>query len=286
MNSVILGKTLLYVAIGLLIIYVGLALFLYLSQHRLLYYPDFPTRELANTPHDIGLTYEDVQLLTEDSVMLHAWFIPGETRITVLFFHGNAGNISHRLGTIRLLHELGMNVFIVDYRGYGASEGAVTEQGTYRDAEAAWLYVTENRGIKSEHIVIFGRSLGGAIATWLAEKHTPGALIVESCFTSIPDVAAKQYPYFPVRLLSRFQYCAAEDIANVRCPILIVHSHEDELVPYEHGLHLYQKAHEPKVLLELTGTHNEQSLQCESEYAEGIRQFVSRFFFTPFNKTL
>lgn len=277
---------LLYIVIGLVIIYVSLTLLLYFNQHRLLYYPDYPTRQLTSTPDDIGLMYEDVKLLTEDSVMLYAWFIPGETRATVLFFHGNAGNISHRLSTIHLLHELKLNVFIIDYRGYGNSEGTVTEQGTYYDAEAAWMYLTKTRGIKAEQIIIFGRSLGGAIGTWLAHKHSPGALIIESCFTSIPDVGAKLYPYFPVRLLSRFQYRTDEFIANAHCPILIVHSHDDELVPYEHGLHLYEKARMPKHFLKITGTHNEQSLRLGSDYAEGIKRFVSRFVFTSFNKTL
>ena len=286
MRRGILGRMLLHIVIGLAIIYVGLTLILYFNQHRLLYYPNYPTRQLTNTPDAIGLVYQDVKLLTEDSVMLHAWFIPGETRVTVLFFHGNAGNISHRLATLHLLHELRMNVLIVDYRGYGNSEGTVTEQGTYHDAEAAWLYLTTTRGMKAEQIVIFGRSLGGAIGTWLAQKHTPAALVIESCFTSIPDVGAKLYPYFPVRLLSRFQYRTDTFIANVHCPVLIVHSHDDDLVPYEHGLRLYEKAGEPKDFLEITGTHNEQSLRLGSDYAEGIRRFVSRFVFTSLNQTL
>lgn len=286
MGSGFLGRMVLYIFAGLAIIYVCCTVVLYLSQHRLLYYPDFPTRELKNTPDALGLAYEDVQLHTADSVMLHAWLVPGQTRTTVLFFHGNAGNISHRLGTINLLHELKMNILIVDYRGYGNSGGTVTEQGTYCDAEAAWLYLTETRGIQSEEIIIFGRSLGGAIAAWLAQNYTPGALIIESCFTSVPDIAAHLYPYFPVRLLSRYHYPAADYIENVHCPVLIVQSRDDELVPYEHGLRLYEKAGEPKEFLKLTGTHNEQCLQLHSTYAEGIRRFVSRFVVTSFNKTL
>ena len=286
MSSGVLARMLLYVVIGLAVIYVSCTVFLYCSQHRLLYYPNFPTRQLVTTPDAMGLAYEDVKLLTADSVVLHAWFIPGETRATVLFFHGNAGNISHRLATINLLHALKMNVLIIDYRGYGESKGVATEQGTYHDAEAAYLYLTENRGIEARNIIVFGRSLGGAIGAWLAHKHTPGALIIESCFTSIPDIAAKLYPYFPVRLLSRFHYRTADYIVNVRCPVLIMQSRDDALVPYEHGLRLYENAPDPKEFLELTGAHSEQSLELDSNYAEGIRLFVSRFVVTALNETL
>lgn len=275
------------IIVSLGVLYVALVLLLYVFQHKLLYFPEYPTRRLTSTPEQVGLTYESVTLMTEDSVALHGWFVPAQNACgTVLFFHGNAGNISHRLSSIRLLHELALNVFVIDYRGYGESKGVPSEKGTYCDAEAAWRYLAETRGIAAEHIVFFGRSLGAAIAAWLAQKHTPRALILESCFTSIPDIAAKLYPYFPVRLLSRFFYPAYEYIEHVRCPVLVVHSHDDEIVPFQHGIQMYERAHEPKEFLEMRGTHNERSLQLGSDYAEGIKSFVSRFVVASLNKTL
>ncbi len=127
-----------------------------------------------------GLPYEDIYFKTEDDVLLNGWFIPVEdAKNTLLFFHGNGGNISHRLESLKIFHEMGLSVFIIDYRGYGQSQGTSSEQGTYRDAEAAWRYLTETRGISDEDIIIFGRSMGGAVATWLASRYTPNLLILE-----------------------------------------------------------------------------------------------------------
>jgi uncharacterized protein len=185
------------------IVWLGLALALYIFQERLVYYPD---THLSRSPGDIGLVYEDVFIKTQDDILIHAWYIPGpENHRTLLFFHGNAGNISDRLTSIRIFHELRLSVLIIDYRGYGKSEGRPHEDGTYIDAEAAWLYLVEEKGLSPEDILIFGRSLGGGIATWLARQKPTAALILESTFSSIPDMAAQLYSYFPTKLLSRIQ---------------------------------------------------------------------------------
>ncbi|MCP4378426.1 MAG: alpha/beta fold hydrolase, partial [bacterium] len=170
---------------------------LFLFQGSLVYRP---TRQLINTPDQMGMQYENVSLQTSDGVKVHGWFIPCETeKGTVLMFHGNGGNISHRLETIAIFRRMGYNVMIIDYRGYGQSEGSPSEQGTYRDAEAAWTYLTRKRKIDASKIVLFGRSLGGAVAAWLAvEKHSAG-VILESTFTSVPDRGAELYKYLPVR---------------------------------------------------------------------------------------
>src|SRR5262245_22499977 len=146
-------------------LYLGLTLLLFLFQARFIY---FPTEAWAATPARIGLPYETVELTTSDGVKLSAWFIPApEARQALLFFHGNGGNISHRLTSIEQFHQLGLHVFIIDYRGYGQSEGSPSETGTYRDAEAAWRYLVEERGFNPSQIIVFGQSLGGAVATWL-----------------------------------------------------------------------------------------------------------------------
>ena len=169
-------------------IYLFICAAAFVFQSRLVFFPD---RRMAGTPADIGLGYEDVFITAADGVTLHGWFVPGEGRQTVLFFHGNAGNISHRLDSIRIFHSLGLAVMAVDYRGYGRSEGRMSEQGSYRDAEAAYRYLIEDRCIDPESIVFFGRSMGSAVAIELATRFRPAALIAESCFTSLRDVGAE-----------------------------------------------------------------------------------------------
>ena len=179
-------------------LYVGLAAMVFVSQSRLVYYPQ---RGIIATPGQIGLSYDAVTFEAADGVRLSGWFVPAEApRGVILFCHGNAGNISHRLESIRVFHRLGLSTFIFDYRGYGQSEGRPTEQGTYLDAEAAWRYLVQERRVAPTEIIVFGRSLGGAIAAWLAQDHTPRALIVESTFTSVRDMASHLYPFLPAEM--------------------------------------------------------------------------------------
>jgi len=253
-------------------IYLGLMLMLFLFQAHFIY---FPSSIIAATPATVGLEYESVRLETADGVSIFGWYVPAaNAEQTVLFFHGNGGNISHRLDSIALFHRLGLNLFIIDYRGYGQSEGQTDEHGTYLDAEAAWLYLVEQRQVKPENIVIFGRSLGGAVATWLAQRHTPGALILESTFTSVPDMGARQFPFLPVHLLARIRDNSIDRLPLVACPVLVVHSPEDEIIPYSHGQQLFQVAPEPKQFLELKGGHNEGFIISEPAYARGLQTFL------------
>jgi len=242
------------IVVTILAVYIGLCLLVYLVQARLVY---FPFREIEATPHSLGLDYEEVRLKASDGVELSAWFVPCEgSRGAVLFCHGNAGNISHRLHIIRMFHDLGFGMLIFDYRGYGQSQGSPTERGTYLDAQAAWDYLVE-RQTPPGRIVIYGESLGGAVAAWLAKEHTPGALVLQSTFTSLPDVGARVYPWLPVRLLSRFRYNARSHVQQVKCPVLVAHGARDEIVPYALGRRLFEAANEPKEFLELSGSHND-----------------------------
>jgi fermentation-respiration switch protein FrsA (DUF1100 family) len=257
--------------------YLALLLFVFVGQSGMLYLPDLPSRELTTTPRAIGLAYEDVRLRTDDGVQLHGWFIPAaQPRGTLLFFHGNAGNISHRLDSIRIFNELRLSVFIFDYRGYGQSEGSPSEVGTQRDAVAVWRYLTEERGVAPQQIVLFGRSLGAAVAAWLATQREPGALILESAFTSVPDVAAEYYWWLPVRLLARFEYATRDYVRAVRCPVLVVHSPDDEIIAFKHGEAIFAAAPEPKELLRLRGSHNEGFLLSGAIYTGGLDAFLAR----------
>ena len=248
---------------------VGLA---YAFQDQLLY---FPSSALVATPDQYGLAYESVQIDTDDGEQLHGWWIPADSaRGTLLFFHGNAGNISGRLENVQQFHQLGLNVLIFDYRGYGKSTGAPSEEGLYRDAEAAWQHLVTERRIDPSEIVIFGRSLGGGPATWLATRHEAGALMLESAFTSVPDMAAEHYPWLPARQLTVTQFNNRDQIDQIDAPLLVIHSRGDEVVPFDHGRQLFEAAREPKQFLEISGNHNDGFLVSADRYLRAIDAFL------------
>lgn len=254
------------------IMYTAFCLYLFLMQGRMIFYP---TSRLEASPADIGLEYESVSLTTSDQVQLHGWFIPaGDEKRGLLFFHGNAGNISHRLDSLRIFHDLGLSTLIIDYRGYGQSKGSISEQGLYLDGEAAWDYLTQIKGIPPRQTMVFGRSLGAAVAAHVASRKRPGGLILESAFTSVPEMGGRMYPYMPVRLLSRYDFDTKKTLLAVSCPVLIIHSPHDDIIPFENGQHLYEAALEPKRFLEIRGDHNGGFLASGKTYIEGIDSFI------------
>lgn len=268
-------KMALTILLMIILLYALLAGWAYLMQGKMLY---FPLREITATPRDIGLDFEKVTLMTGDNVRISAWYIPARhQRGVVLFCHGNAGNISHRLDSIRIFHDLNLGVFIFDYRGYGESEGSPGEQGTYADAEAAWRYLVGDRAIAQEKIILFGRSLGGAVAAEAALRHAARALIIESSFTSVPELGSDLYPWLPVRLLSRYHYRTGEKVRVIGIPKLFIHSPDDEIIPFEHGKRLFEQAGEPKDFFMIRGGHNEGFLISEEGYRRGLDAFLSKY---------
>lgn len=265
-------------------IYVALGLLLYLFQGSMVFLANMPGRSLDATPRDIGLAWDDVRIDTEDGERLHGWYVPAvspgtsEPRGVLLFFHGNAGNISHRLDSIAIFHGLGLDVLIVDYRGYGLSTGKPTEAGTYRDAQAAWNYLRQQRNVAANRIVVFGRSLGGAVGAWLASQlpaaEAPAAVIIESSFSSGADMARRLYPIFPARLLTRLKYPVVDYAARLNSPLLVVHSRDDEIIPYAMGRAIYAAARQPKTFLELRGDHNAGFLISREGYTAGLEAFL------------
>ncbi len=256
--------------------YCCLVIFLYFYQNRLLFLPNLPSRAVEQSPSAVGLSYESVNLVTSDNTHLDGWFIPApKERGVILFCHGNAGNISHRLDSLLLFHRLGFSTLLFDYRGYGRSQGSPSEAGTYLDVNAAWDYLTQERSVAPSRIIMFGRSLGAAVAAHQASLHSPGALILESSFSSVPDLAAKLYPFLPVRWLSRLDYNVQQQLSAVSCPVLVVHSRDDEIIPFSHGRTLYAAANEPKQFLELRGGHNDGFLLAGKTYTEGLDEFLS-----------
>ncbi|MDX1593546.1 MAG: alpha/beta hydrolase [Gammaproteobacteria bacterium] len=262
--------------VGLLLpLLLGLLLvigWMYLVQDRLLY---FPVRELVADPGDAGLAYRETWLETADGVRLHAWYLPHpRPRGALLFLHGNAGNISHRLDSLAIFHRLGLATLILDYRGYGRSGGTPDEHGTYRDADAGWAHLVGTLGFARERIVIFGRSLGGTIAAHAAAEHAPAGLILESTPTSIADLGAELYPWLPVRRLARHVYPAAEAVSRYPGPVLVVHSPGDEIVPYRHAARLLDAVGPRARHLAISGGHNDGFLVTGPAYVSGLDAFL------------
>lgn len=269
------------IAVIAVILYLGLAGWIYVRQDSMVFHP---LGEILATPEVYGWEYEDIDLHTQDGVRLHAWYVPVEdARAVVLFCHGNAGNISHRLDSIRIFRDLGLSVLIFDYRGFGQSEGRPSEKGTYLDVRAAWDFLVTEKNAPPAHIVIFGRSLGGAVAAHLAAdlnaEHAAGGLILESTFSSLPDMAARLYPFLPVRWLAKYSYNTLAQMGDIHSPVLVVHSPEDELIPFAHGQALYAAAPEPRMFLEISGGHNTGFLSSVVVYVDGLRSFLEQYVF-------
>ena len=279
----ILQRYLLPVVRVLVLAYIGLAIALYLGQSNLVY---MPSQELIDTPATIGLKFDDVQLSTKDNVNLDSWFVPAKDndqigKGVILFCHGNGGNIGNRVSYLPIFKDLGLATFLFDYRGYGKSEGKPSEEGTYHDVEAAWQYLTQEKQIPPQKIIIYGESLGGAIASYLAQKisqqdgkNSAGGLILASTFTSISDRAAELYPFMPIRFLSRFSYNSIDRLPIIKIPILVIHSIDDEIIPFHHGDRNFQAANQPKKLVKLRGDHNGGFLDSLETYRNGLKEFI------------
>ncbi len=263
------------ILISAITVYAVILLLVFLFQARLVYFPEVE-RALVATPRAVGLDFEEVRLAA-DGETLHGWWVPAHAaRGVVLILHGNAGNISHRLEYLAMFNRLGYAALIIDYRGYGKSSGTPSEDGTYRDGEAAWRHLIEARKLEPRDIVLFGESLGGGVATWLALQHRPRALVLASTFTSVPDLGAQVYRWLPVRLLARIEYDNLERIRQHTVPVLIAHSRNDDIIPFSHGQALFAAANEPKQFLELRGGHNDGFIFMREEWVREVGVFLER----------
>lgn len=267
----------LYWVIGSLVgVYIFIILLLYIFQSGMMYHP---AKQIYRTPGAVGLEYEDVFFQSVNDWQIHGWFVPArQARATVLLSHGNAGNISDRLETIRILNSLNLNVFIYDYSGYGKSDGSPSEETTYQNALDAWNYLIEEKQITHDQIIVMGRSLGGAVAAWLAVKKTPAALMLESSFTSAVNLAKEIYPFFPVRLMMKYEYPTAEYLQQVSLPLMVLHSEDDRLVPFHHGKELYELARSPKTFFTMKGAHGNSHVTTGDEYLNAVDEFINSVF--------
>lgn len=216
-----------------------------------------PFRQIDETPEGLGLEYVDLSITTPDRIVINAWFIPKEEpRATILFLHGNGGNLSHRLTKIAFFYELGVNVFIFDYRGYGKSKGIPSEKGLYTDAQACYDYVTKILKISPDKIILYGESLGGAVAIDLASRNRVKALILEGVFPSVVDMARRLLPFLPSFLLSS-KFDSVSKIDKISVPKLFIHSCNDEIIPFDLGKKVFDRAVSPKEFFEIHGGHND-----------------------------
>lgn len=254
------------IALGLIVIY------LRFIERKSLFYPE---KEIACKPNDVGIPCKDVSFRSSDGNTLNGWLmVQPAAKYTILFAHGNAGNISHRIEKLKFFSELGCNVFIFDYRGYGRSQGRPSEKGFYLDIAAAYEYLV-SQGIARENIIGYGESLGGAVIIDLAVKNAMAALIIDSSFTSAKDMIKFIYPFLPYwAFVSRFD--SAYKIKTIGIPKLIIHSSNDEIVPFRLGRKLYDEAARPKEFLEIRGAHNSNFFESEDILKENIGNFIKR----------
>jgi fermentation-respiration switch protein FrsA (DUF1100 family) len=246
---------------------------LLLLEKRLIY---FPMRAHEVTPAGLGLKHEEVELRAEDGVRLHAWYLPVEgARLTFLVCHGNAGNISHRLDRVLLLQaRLTASSLLFDYRGYGKSEGSPDEPGTYRDARAAYRWLV-GKGVEPRRIVLFGESLGSAVALQLALEVEARALVLEAPFASIPEMARAVYPFLPLWPLVKTRYDNAGKVSGLRLPLLVMHGDRDEVVPFAQGRRVFDAAPQPKRFFPIPGaSHNDTYLVGGDAYWKALGGFL------------
>ncbi len=244
-------------------------------ERKLVFYP---TQDVFETPESRGLTFEDVTLRASDDTALHGWWVPHpKARATVLFSHGNAGNISYRGDKLEILHGLGVSVLMYDYRGYGKSKGSPTEPGMYLDAQAAYDWLVKTQKIAPKQIIAYGESLGGTVSAHLAAGNEVGGVILDSTFSNIEDMARHHYPMLaPIRQLD---FNALANIPKAKAPTLVLHSPQDDIVPYEQGKRLFAAANEPKQFVELQGDHNGGFLFNGGRiYTDGLRKFLDAHF--------
>lgn len=219
----------------------------------------FPSRKLACTPFHLGLPFQECFFTTADGLRLHGWYIPaGAAAPVLLWCHGNAGNISHRVENIALLHQVGLGVWIFDYRGYGLSQGRPSEAGVYLDAQAAYQCLCQSFGIPAASVIIFGRSLGCAVAAELATRVSARALILESAFTNLGDMARYHYAWLPGKSLWAQKFDLTQKLPRLTLPKLFIHGEQDTIVPYWMGKQLYELALPPKEFHAIPGAgHND-----------------------------
>ena len=258
------------IGIFILIAYIGLCLFIFFYQKNLIF---FPSKQVSEIPKHMNI--EEVFFQTKDNVKLHAWYLDNKANKTVLFFHGNAGNLSDRKQQLEIFNTLNLNALIFDYRGYGKSNGTITnETDLYLDANAALEYLQKEKKIPLPEIIAWGRSLGGAIAIDTTQNRKVFAVIIESTFFSMDAMARKRFWYVPTKQLSKFHFRSDNKIKKIDSKLLIIHSRDDEMIPFINGKKLFNIAPKNKTFLEISGSHNNGFQESQNIYINTLKEFL------------
>lgn len=262
---------------GILALLLLYAVFLVACEDKIIYHPHKYPQGIWN-PSSFNVKVEDVFFQAKDGTKLHGWYIPSaNAQATLLWFHGNAGNLTYRLENIQQLQPLALNIFIFDYRGYGKSEGKPSEAGIYQDSQAAYDYlIREKNVVPLENLFLFGRSLGGICAVEVASSNPAAGLILESVFTSARDMAGQVFPLLPIGWAIRSKFSAVEKVPYLKLPKLFLHGTKDEIVPYKLGRKLYSAAAEPKEFYDIEGAgHNDTYGVGGREYFSALNRFIT-----------
>ncbi|MBM3244322.1 MAG: alpha/beta hydrolase [Candidatus Omnitrophica bacterium] len=247
--------------------------FIFIEQ-KSLYHPD---KDIPETPANLRIAFEEVNFKTADGNLLNGWFVPAKNaKVTVLYCHGNAGNIYHRLHKVKFFHDMGLNFFIFDYRGYGKSSGSPSEKGLYKDAQGAYDYMASRGDVDKNRIVVYGKSLGGPVAADLCLHRKAAALILEGSFASVALRAQQLYPFLPMKLLITQKYDAMVKVKDIHIPKLIAHARQDEVISFRHGEILFKNAVEPKQFLPFDGGHNDDIFVTSDIYEGELKKFMSK----------
>jgi fermentation-respiration switch protein FrsA (DUF1100 family) len=266
------------IAVSMVVFYVGLLVLLRVFESRLIYFPG-QQRHLLAPPAWLDLPAERAEIPTDDGITLVSWVIPSDSSsgFWLLLCHGNAGNLSefdrpvHYAG----LRRLGLSLLAFDYRGYGESGGRPSEAGLYRDAQAAYRYLRETRQVPSSRIIVFGHSLGSAVAVDLVSRVPAAGLILDGALTSVIDRGQELYPYLPVRWIAASRFNSLEKVAEIRIPKLFLHAANDDVVPLAHGRRLFAAAAPPKTFVELQGGHGDAFDVDSANYFGSIAKFLA-----------
>ncbi len=264
-------KLLRTIPLAIVIFYFGLGIFIFFKQEKFIF---FPSADYHSPPDSLSI--KDIYFSTDDHIRLHAWFLDNNADKTVLFFHGNGGNLTHRTMQLKLFSQLDLNAMIIDYRGYGQSQGRIKKEADlYADSKAALRFLTDEKCIKPENIIIWGRSLGGAAAAHIAQNESFFAVIMESAFCSLNELAKERFRLLPTRLLLKYHFRNNKKIKNIQSRLLVIHSPDDEIIPFEHGKRLFDQAPYPKTFLKISGSHNTGFYQSYNIYKKEIADFLN-----------
>mgnify|MGYP001409907013 CR=1 FL=1 len=272
-------KNILKILGAVVVVYLLILLYFLVRQKTFIY---VPSKEMTETPDVLGIKWDDITFESVDGTELNGWFIPAELdsnntteQCCILYSHGNAGNLSDRMATIDIVHRFGLPLFIYDYRGFGKSGGEPSAKGLYMDQQAAYNYLTQEKGFKPENIIYHGRSLGGSIAARGAKEGKGRGLVLESTFTSVADLASDMYPFLPIKLHLLHNQTTLDDAIQTDCPVLVIHSPEDDVIPFHHGKQLAEALGNRAEFLEIQGNHDSGFLSTGEAFEKGLYDFYT-----------